>query len=414
MKVHHQANHPEAHLRDDITDTMTVTSPPVASNDIVNQFLYGPLSPRSRADLDLALDLCPDEPFIYKLLGHVLHEKGEKQAAYQQYEKACQLYIKKGMGLQAMAARLSAWILKNPSGQQAKQFYSELRTIPTGQKPGAVFISSLSFKEFLALTMVLTPVQVETDRIIQKFGANNNLFLVISGELLETQYIISDDANKKIINRKLIADDWFGNLDPLSGEQISTSFTKTTSHVELLKVHQSKLAAISQEYENLKNLFHSLGKPLSLPTNGAEKRRSQRYTVSTKAELKIYQEKSSKQALIVTGFTNSISIDGVMVTIHDRLRIGTPKNLPGKLVKIRLSLPDQPEFPYFLGRIAWSTRVEQNDKKPIDIGIQFQYISTKDRDLLQRFCSNGEGEQNLLFSLWESTVKDKALTYEPK
>jgi hypothetical protein len=40
------------------------------------------------------------------------------------------------------------------------------------------------------------------------------------------------------------------------------------------------------------------------------------------------------------------------------------------------------------------------------VGIQFDSLVTNDRELLAEYCAGGVGEQNLLWSLWNSMVRN--------
>jgi hypothetical protein len=39
------------------------------------------------------------------------------------------------------------------------------------------------------------------------------------------------------------------------------------------------------------------------------------------------------------------------------------------------------------------------------VGIQFKEMSDEDRSVLDQYCFGSAGEQNLIWSLWESYVK---------
>jgi hypothetical protein len=39
------------------------------------------------------------------------------------------------------------------------------------------------------------------------------------------------------------------------------------------------------------------------------------------------------------------------------------------------------------------------------LGIQFKSMSDPDRELLEAYCTGGEGEQNLMWNLWDSLLK---------
>ncbi len=57
-----------------------------------------------------------------------------------------------------------------------------------------------------------------------------------------------------------------------------------------------------------------------------------------------------------------------------------------------------------LGKIVWVRGVSENKKKHVLMGIAFNAISDLNRELLSAYCISSEGEQNLMWDLWEALV----------
>jgi hypothetical protein len=57
------------------------------------------------------------------------------------------------------------------------------------------------------------------------------------------------------------------------------------------------------------------------------------------------------------------------------------------------------------GTVAWSKATPQAGKTALELGIEFVDLPKADMDLLNQFCLGTSGEQNLIWSLWESFVK---------
>jgi hypothetical protein len=73
-------------------------------------------------------------------------------------------------------------------------------------------------------------------------------------------------------------------------------------------------------------------------------------------------------------------------------------------VEIDIDLPKVDRTVQVFGTIVWSKDVPGEEKK-IAVGVQFGPLSFNDRDALEDYCYGSDGEQNLIWSLWESYVK---------
>lgn len=83
-----------------------------------------------------------------------------------------------------------------------------------------------------------------------------------------------------------------------------------------------------------------------------------------------------------TALTRDISEYGICLVLKEMLSPGTP-------VEVTLRLPDRDKPVKFLGDVVWSAYKydhERNTKElPVEMGIQYVSIDTKDRSLLLQF-----------------------------
>jgi hypothetical protein len=77
----------------------------------------------------------------------------------------------------------------------------------------------------------------------------------------------------------------------------------------------------------------------------------------------------------------------------------------GRKVKIEMGLPSAAVKLHILGTIVWSKEVSHEGKTSTVVGIKFEEMTDPDRELLEDYCHGSDGEQNLIWSLWESLVK---------
>ena len=90
--------------------------------------------------------------------------------------------------------------------------------------------------------------------------------------------------------------------------------------------------------------------------------------------------------------------------IGDRYRTGSAEHMFGKKVEIEIDLPKADRTVQVSGTVVWSKDVPGEERK-IAIGVQFGSLSYNDREALEDYCYGSDGEQNLIWSLWESYVK---------
>ena len=96
---------------------------------------------------------------------------------------------------------------------------------------------------------------------------------------------------------------------------------------------------------------------------------------------------------------------GTCLVLDARYRSGPSDALVGRNVKIEMSLPEADANLNVLGSIVWSKGLTDDDETTTAVGIQFTEISDENRTVLDQYCHRSDGEQNLIWSLWESHVK---------
>jgi len=72
---------------------------------------------------------------------------------------------------------------------------------------------------------------------------------------------------------------------------------------------------------------------------------------------------------------------------------------------LNIYLPNVDEILEIMGTVLWIRKDPQEDKDLSLVGIQFKTLSDADRDFLNEYCFGSDGEQNLIWDLWETYVK---------
>jgi hypothetical protein len=205
-----------------------------------------------------------------------------------------------------------------------------------------------------------------------------------------------------------VENDFFGEIYPFEEENVSRSAIETITRIEFAKISKSSLMTICRKYPNVKPLVEGLYESRS----GSDKkgllrtvRKRVRHQLPTQVNLKIFPDEPGKAPLDVDGFTEDISLDGARVVLSEDFESGHLDTLAGKNVKIQIYLPAAFGSLSILGRTAWSKSVSLPRKTTAIVGIQFRDMTDTDRRLLHSYHYGSEGEQNLIWSLWDSLME---------
>jgi hypothetical protein len=185
---------------------------------------------------------------------------------------------------------------------------------------------------------------------------------------------------------------------------------ETIVAVELVKISRQRLRAVCNKYPNVDDLVSALhktrsvaGSKISLQTV----RRAVRHQLPTKVTMKIFEQEEDKAPVVVEGFTEDVSSGGACIVLGSNLYTGSSANVTGRNVKIEMALPTADAGQkVFLGKILWSKEFSEEGKKISAVGVEFEDVKAPDREVLEQYCDEGSGEQNLMWSLWESLVQE--------
>ncbi|MEA3471184.1 MAG: PilZ domain-containing protein, partial [Thermodesulfobacteriota bacterium] len=109
--------------------------------------------------------------------------------------------------------------------------------------------------------------------------------------------------------------------------------------------------------------------------------------------------------LVLQCITDKVSKGGACINIGEKYWIGSAADLVGKKAKMLISVPKASLGFEVTGSIMWKKEVSHDETTHIIVGIQFDEISEDDFNFLKKYCYVGDGEQDMIYSLWESYVK---------
>lgn len=379
-------------------------------HSVVNRIVDGSITIDSIEEFENLIKAFPNDARLHRVFADRLVKEKSLNAA-DEYKTSARLFIETGLPLQAVASKIFEWRIAKPSREDGLAFHEALRNCGPMDIQAQKFFTGLAYEEMVALLTKLIPYTCPANTMVKKFGdEERELCFVVSGALEKTFH--HRPENEEILKKKsrtnLVEGDFFGEIYPLTDENLSPSDIESITHVELLKISKARLLSLCTEHSNLDLLIQTLYK--SRRDSDEEEfsktvRKTTRHQLPMQVNLMIFQSETGKSPLNLSGFTDDISLGGTCVVLGAKYQTGHLDNLTGKNVKMQMSLPIESMRLNILGNIVWSKEISVEGKKTSIIGIQFKEMSNIDRELLKGYCCGSEAEQNLIWSLWNSLME---------
>jgi CRP-like cAMP-binding protein len=380
-------------------------------SSIVKRIIDGSLIIDSAGEFENLLKVFSNDPGLYRAFADFLARQKSFDAAAEAYRTAAKLFIEAGMGLQAIVSKISEWRIVRPSHQEGTAFHGALCKGISKDTPAQTFLTKMTYPEMVAFMARLVRVRFRGNQMVIKFGSvENHICFVVSGALKQTTYHPLQEGQR--VNQKsttdLVENDFFGDIYPFEDERISQSDVETITRVELVTIAKPRLKVVCEKYPHVQVLVDELYKARvegGRAVSSGTVRRTARHQLPTKVSMKVFREEIGKTPLFLNGFTDDISLGGACIILGATYHTGPSAEMVGRSVKIELGLPSAAVKLHILGTIVWSKEVSHDGKTSAVVGVQFKEMTDPDRELLEDYCYGSDGEQNLIWSLWESLVR---------
>ena len=396
---------------------MTMKTPHTLPTDhqfsIMQRILDGTLAIESPEEFDDILKIYTDDPFLHRKYADLLNDLNRPGDAIDMYEKAASLFIERGMNLQAIVAKILQWSIQKPTHEQGRAFHSLLSRTGGNETPLQRFWAGMSYAELIAVMRRMVRVKEHTGkRIIQIDQVDDDVYFVVSGFLAEMPSP-ECEAEARItgieIEPKLLGpNDIFGTIFPLDRQCTAETEIRSASDVELVKITKQVLRNACSKYPNIESLLQTLHKSdtrTMCDRAWQTVRRAMRYGLPTKVEINCPALSSDQKEVDLTGIALDISIGGISVDLEEQGPAGPKLDLKGRLAQIKLDLLNKVAVLNLAGKIVWQRQQRKPNGASHLIGIRFDTLNTMDQQMLLEYCSGSVGEQNLLWSLWDTMVK---------
>ncbi len=372
---------------------------------IAEQIIEGSLAIKTVAEFKSILKIFPNDPALQKIYSDLLLKQQHHAEAAKSYAKAAQLFTETGKILQTIDSRLLQWKIKSPTPKEARLFYLNFQKGHFNESPLKTFFQRLSYQELIAFISKLGHRRLAPRKLIKKSGdRENNLFLVVSGELKETVLFPlrkqKERKQKDKLYRKLVytltENQFFGDVYPFKEDTTSNSFIETSAWTELLLISKSNLIKICKKYPNIEmrllDLYHVRKKSDDNADDPKKLRKIGRHMLPLKINLHIYTNANQNDPLILDCYSRDVSVDGLCVVLDGKYKSISSIYKNVKTAKIELSLPKEELTMKVSGTIVWSREFSWKKRKIVALGFQFKDMSPKFRGMFfmmaDSICNN--------------------------
>jgi len=377
------------------------------SAGVVERIADGSMRIDSKEEYENLLHLFPDKAELHRSYADFLARQNAPEAAYQAYGKAADLFAQSKMALQAIVAKVLSWEIVKPDHEQGRLFHSTLQAGTSAEVPLQNFFAEMSYPELIAVMRRMVRVHASAEQLVIEHGAPAlDIFLVVAGRLKETIYVETgaDESEHTPRTKRLGPGDILGDVFPFDRSNRSRSDVEAITPAELIKISKPVLTALFRKFPRIELLLAKLYK--GPPTSGPDRhwisvRRTRRHAIPIRVQLSV-QADGPAEALAVEGFTRDISLDGACVDLDETARAAELHDPVGAAATLTINLPNADTALALSGRVVWHHKTVDKGKMRLALGIRFDNLRNVDRDMLSRYCFGGDGEQNLLWNLWET------------
>lgn len=392
---------------------ISISTPDDHKYSVMQRILDGTLAINAPEEFQDILEIYPEDPFLYRKYADLLRDLNRDGEAAEAYGTAARLFIGSGMNLQAIVAKILQWSIQKPSHDQGRAFHALLHEEGSRQTPLQSFWARMTYPELVAVMRRLVRVQLPAgSKIIQAHQPADDIYFVVVGTVTE---IPSPDCESEArvagieVEPVLLGpNDVFGEVFPLDQSTDADTEIRAVSDVELVKIAKPVLHGVCQKYPRIRSLLFEIHKPENREACDRAwqtVRRAMRFGLPTRVEITCLPTRTDPESWHHAAIAVDLSMGGICVDLGDADLPGRQQGLRGRMVQLNLDLLNDVSLLNLAGKIVWQRRQETPDGPVTLIGIRFDTLSAMDRDMLAEYCAGSVGEQNLLWSLWDTMVK---------
>jgi CRP-like cAMP-binding protein len=378
-------------------------------DDIVSSILDGSRTVNTVEEFEEILQTDPENPSLLRAYADFLVGNTMFDEAAVVYKKSAGLFAKSAAIVQAMLSTILHWGVIKVSERECRSIYSALHDIKSEEVPAFDFFTRMTYSELIAVMGELEHAHFSPGHVLREPNdPEYDIFFIVSGLLRETVNYQSTAGGLKQFTATLAENMFFGDVYPLEEETLSPSRVETITDVQLLRFSKPDIMRVCRIYPNIRLLLMDLCQT----RRGSESRQysrlvraTRRYQLQTKVTLEIFPNEKNESPIILKCITDNVSEGGACINLGEKYWIGSAADLVGRKAKMMINVPKASLSFEVTGDIVWKKEVSHDEATHILVGIQFTQISEEDFNFLKKYCYVGDGEQDMIYSLWESYVK---------
>ena len=114
---------------------------------VIEQIFNDQIDIATVAEFESLLEVFPEDPDLYRKFGDLLSGKQRLEAALLAYNKSAALYLKAGMVLQSIVAKILEWSIVKPSHREGREYHARVCEKGSGDVPSQLLFSQLAYEE---------------------------------------------------------------------------------------------------------------------------------------------------------------------------------------------------------------------------------------------------------------------------
>ena len=368
------------------------------ANGSVDAALKNDIVPPSSQVLHKLLKKDPDRPGLIRVHADKAKNNGALNGAARVYNKAANLFLKKGKIPAAIALKIVQWRMNSPTKDEVKQFLLGLTQVAEADSAVKPFFCQFNFQESIALYSPFEIIHLPPNHTVKKVGdLEDNLYFVISGTLKDSMYHAIDNQEKvyREPNLYLKENDYFGDVYPFDQDKKSHSYVETKSQVALLRISKETLIKICNQYPKIEygllNLLKIRSKD-AIDESHEKLRDARRIQLKLELGIEILLNGSHNTSIYLSGYSSDVSIGGLCF-ILDEVSLNSASEISSfergiKNSKVQVNFPIEDLNVSIPGKIVWLSPISHEGRKTTALGIQFDKMSPKLKGLLMMFFNS--------------------------
>ena len=378
-------------------------------SDVVSSILDGSRTIDGLEEFKEILGTDPENPSLLRVYGDFLVRDKMFDEGARAYKKSADLFMKSEAIIQAILSKILQWSVIKVSERECRSIYRTLRDIKSEEIPALHFFARMTYSELIAVIGELEQVQSSAGQVLRELNDPElGIFFIASGHLSEDVNHHSSTEKLEQSATTLTENMFFGDIYPFEEEKLSLSRVETITNVRLLRFSKPDIISVCRNYPNIRFLIMELCQTRS----GSDSQRysylvraATRYQLQTKVILKIFPDKENENPVVLKCILDDVSKSGACINLGEKYWTGLSADLVGKRAKMLISIP-KPSLSFEVtGNIMWKKEVPHDETTHILVGFQFIQMSEDDFNFLKKYCYVGDGEQDMIYSLWESYVR---------